>query len=60
MECGPQGLGTQRVYQAGLGSFRRLRFSWHLTVRSGMWRSRIFMGRVTLMHVVSVVAGQEV
>ena len=69
MECGRQGLGTRRVYQTGLGSFRRLKYSWHPTVRSGMWPYRISMGRVrspkqsgriTLMHMVSMVAGQEV
>ena len=69
MECGRQGLGTRRVYQTGLGSFRRLKYSWHPTVRSGMWPYRISIGRVrspkqsgriTLMHMVSMVAGQEV
>ena len=53
----------------GLGSFRRLKSSWHPTVMSVMWPYIISMGRVrspkqsgriTLTHMVSMVAGQEV
>ena len=69
MVCRRHGLDTQRVYQTGLGSFRRVMSSWHPTVRSEIWRGRISMGRVmspkqsgriTLMQMGSVVAGQEV
>ena len=57
MQCGRQGLGTRRVYQTGLGSFRRLKYSWHSI---GRVRSPKQSGRITLMHMVSMVAGQEV